>query len=76
LLRGCRSLLELADSPDKHAAQRVKQAAEWLTGESDMLDDVEACSMPTLWDTDDPNAVDSSVSVPSKRGWFNRLFGS
>ncbi len=52
LLRGCKSLLELCDSPDREAANRIRAAAQWLDDMSDSLGSITACPRPRLWDVD------------------------
>lgn len=83
ILRGCNSLLSLANSPDPEAARRITEGVKWLKSKSDMLDNVGSCERPALWDLDDPESENSGMtssdresagSSHKKFGWFRQLF--
>jgi hypothetical protein len=79
LLRGCKSLLELCSNENDHeSVKRIKNAATWLEGASDVLDEVGACQRPTLWDSE-PTAKElvphtnkiNSINCKNWRNWRN-----
>jgi len=76
LLRGCKSLIELSDT-DRHneGVRRLINAADWLEQQSDVLNNVDICPRPQLWDSSDPRAMESpSLSkhpIARLMNWFN-----